>query len=232
MSHTPRNTESQRHTGRRIGAALAAGALLLGGAAVSTTAAQARPGDDRPSVSSSKPRPNAPLADRWLEQQVDRTVTEAARADFTAAKTTARETFAEAKEAAGADRDARTAAKDQLMADLAAALAAFDAATLPAEQLEPVTDYRAAIASARTDLADAVTSARAAHRTAKKEARDAYGAAREAATTRAEKQAANQAYREAQRDANRANVTAKKEARSTYRSDVQAARDALVAALV
>ena len=231
MTNTARTPESHRHTGRRIGAALAAGALLLGGAAVGTTAAQARPGDDRPSVSSSKPRPYAPQADRWLEQQVDRTVTEEADTAFEAAKTTARDAYDAAKEAAGDDREARAAAKDQLMADLAAAVAAFDAATLPAEQLQPVTDYRAAIVAAHTNLAQAMKDAREAHRTAKKEAREAYGAAREAATTREEMRAANQTYREAQRDANRAQVAAKKDAKADFRAEVQTARDALVAAL-
>lgn len=224
-------TAPERHTSRRIGAALAAGALLLGGAAVGTSSAQARPGDDRPSVSASKSNLNAPLADRWLELQVDRNVTDEALSDFESAKSTARETFSAAKEAAGDDRDARAAAKDQLMADLGAAVAAFDAATLPADQLQPVTDYRAAIAAARTTLAESVKDARLAHRTAKKDAREAYGAAREAATTREEMRAANQAFREAQRDANRANVAAKRDAKADFRVEVQAARDALVAAL-
>jgi len=231
MSHTPRTTEPQRHTGRRIGAALAAGALLLGGAAVGTNAAQARPGEDRPSVSSSKSNLNAPMSDRWLEQQVDRTVTDEARAAFETAKTTARETFAAAKEAAGDDREARAAAKEQLTADLAAAVAAFDAATLPPEQLQPVTEYRAAIAAARDALAQSRTQSVTDMRTAKKEAREAYGAAREAATTGPERRAAAQAYRDALRAVGVEFRQAKKDARTTFRADVQAARDALVAAL-
>lgn len=117
------------------------------------------------------------------------------------------------------------------MVDLAAAVAAFDAATLPAEQLQPVTDYRAALAAARTTLAESVKDARLTLRTAKKEAREVYGAAREAATTREEKKAANQAYRAAQREANRANVTAKRDAKANFRAAVQAARDTLTTAL-
>ncbi len=224
-------TAPERHTSRRISAALAAGALLLGGAAVGTTTAQARPGDDRPSVSASKPRPNAPLADRWLEQQVDRTVTEAARADFTAAKTTARETFAEAKEAAGDDREARAVAKDQLMVDLAAAVAAFDAATLPAEQLQPVADYRAAIADAKSTFTGVQKAARADFKVAKKAAREAYGEAREAATTGQERRVAAQAYRDALRSANRDFRAAKADSRTDFRAAVQAARDTLTTAL-
>ena len=222
-----RNTSATR----RIGAAITASALLLGGAAVGTSAAQARPGPDRPATSSSKVNLNAPLSDRWLERQVDRTVTEQARAEFTQAKTTARETFAAAKEAAGDDREARATAKEQLMADLTVAVAAFDTATLPADQVQPVADYRAAISAAHVALAEATAAARQAHRTALKEARVTYGAAQEAATTREEKRAAGQAYRDAQSAANRAQVAAKKEAKAAFRAEVQAARDALIAAL-
>jgi len=219
------------NTSRRIGAAVTAGALLLGGAAVGATTAQARPGGDGPSVSSTKPKPNAPQSDRWLESVVDRNVTEDAYSAFEAAKITAREAYTAAKEAAGDDRVARQAAKEAFQAAMQSAVSAFDAATLPAEQVQPVADYRDAIAVAHAALASGKAAAVADKRAAKKEAREAYGAARDAATTREEKRAAAKEYRQAQRMINKDFVAAKKEATATFRAEVKAARDALVAAL-
>ena len=220
-----------RRSTQRIAAAIAAVSLIAGGAVAGATAASAHPGDNRPNSSATKPSHHAQVFDRWLDDQVDRTVTDEAQATFDAARAEAREALKAAMEAAGDDRDAKEAARAEFRTAMSAAVTAFDQATLPADQVQPVADYREALVVAKTARNNTEAAAKADFKAARAELRATFDAAKEVATTDEEKRDARQAFRSGMREAKGELKTAKQAAKDTFRSDIDTARDALVAAL-
>lgn len=237
----------------RVVSAVVAGALALTGVAVGAGVAQAgsssngvsvqdrddRPKPDKPHKPGKPDRPDDsvgqpgnPTGDTWLESVVTRTVTPEAQEAFDAEVAEARAALSTAMEEAGRDSEARDAAKATFRTSVQAAVAAFDAATLPADQVQPVADYRAAVAAAHVAKAEADDAAKAAFKAARAEAKSAFKAAKAAATTPDERRAAAKDYRAAVKAANQAHREAKSAARADKAAAIQAARDALVAALI
>jgi hypothetical protein len=220
-----------RRSTQRIAAAIAAVSLIAGGAVAGATAASAHPGDNRPSSSTNKPSHHAQVFDRWLDEQVDRTVTDEAQATFDAVRAEAREALKAAMEAAGDDRDAKEAARAEFRTAMSTAVTAFDQATLPADQVQPVADYREALVVAKTTRNNTEAAAKADFNAARTELRATYDAAKEAATTDDERRDARQTFRSGMREAKGELKAAKQAAKDTFRADIATAQDALVAAL-
>ena len=215
----------------RLVAAAAASALVVSGVIVGTGTAQAKPDATQSSISASKAGPSAQLSDRWLNRNVDRTVTQEAKTDFRAANEAGRDAYRAAMEAAGDDADAKAAAKGERRVALADAVAAYDAATLPAAQVAPVTQYRQAVAGAVEAKAVDQKAARSQFASTRTELRETYAEAKEAATTDDEISAAKSAYRSGVKEAKAALRVASKAATQDFRTDIKTARDALIAAL-
>ncbi len=112
-----------------------------------------------------------------------------------------------------------------------ATILAFDTATLPADQLGPVTDYRAVVESATETRRSAVTSAKQDFKASTADAQATLKEALAAATNRDERKAAFAAYREAIQPAREAQRAAVSAATDTFKAAVEAARTALQSAI-
>ena len=220
--------------------AAAAAALLLGSGAIAGTATAAS-AHEKPGHSQG-PRPGAgdqgnpgghrgESKDRWLESRITRTVTPEAIAALRDAMSAAREDLKVALEAAGDDAALREAAFTAYRAAEAAAVLAFDTATLPADQLAAVTAYRSALAAAETQLRADMKAAKDTLDAATVQARADLKAALAAATTREERRAAFEAFKAATEPARDAFKVSLRAAHETVKASVDAARAALEAAI-
>lgn len=216
--------------------AIAATALVLSSGVIAGTATAATADDHRGSGHGQRPGHDLGSAlghgkDRWLESHVDRTATDGAKSALAAAMIEARTAYRAALEAAGSDEAAREAARVAYAADRSTAYLAFDTATLPVDQVAPVTAYRAAMQAAEGQLRDDILAAKSQLKIITDPARATFQEAMQAATTFAERRAAIDAFRaavEPARDAFKVQLTA---AQESVLASVQAARAALEAAI-
>ena len=220
--------------------AAAAAVLLVGSGAIVGTATAAS-AHEKPGHSQG-PRPGAgdhgnpgghrgESRDRWLEAHVTRTVTPEAIAALRDAHKTAREGLRSALESAGDDAALRDAAFAAYRDAEAAALLAFDTATLPADQLAPVSAYRSALIAAEVQLRADLKAAKDTLDASTAQARADLKSALAAATTRDERRAAFEAFKAATEPAREAHKATLKAAHDTVKAAVEAARAALEAAI-
>lgn len=226
--------ETDMGTRRTVAATTAALLIAAGTVGAGATLAQAReshPPRHGIGVGHGAPGMNGPLKDRWLESQVDRQVSAEARLALREALSSARDTYRLALESAGSDAALRETARRAYLTAVGEAVAAFDAATLPADVAAAVTAYRSAVRAAAEAVRTAIQESRGVLRVALDDARARLATALVSATTPDEEEAARSAFRTAVNAARTAHVASLHAAQENVKAAIEKARTDLLTAL-